>query len=216
MEYAVDGIGQTQVNPRVGLSFAAGLRAILRQDPDVVMVGEIRDAETASIAVQAALTGHLVLSSLHTNDAASAITRLRDFGVEPFLLAATLRAVVAQRLVRRLCPACRAPHPADDAADAGAAAALGIAAGTPVWHAPGCDACKHTGWQGRVGLYDIIRMTGALAARINDGATAADLAAAAGSPGLPAIAARAVIDGLTTPAEALRVMGVSEADPADG
>uniref|UniRef100_UPI0038F82130 GspE/PulE family protein n=1 Tax=Sandarakinorhabdus sp. TaxID=1916663 RepID=UPI0038F82130 len=138
VEYAVDGIGQTQVNPKVGLSFAAGLRAILRQDPDVVMVGEIRDAETASIAVQAALTGHLVLSSLHTNDAASAITRLRDFGVEPFLLAATLRAVVAQRLVRRLCPACRTSHPAD----AGTAAALGIAAGTPVWAAPGCEACN--------------------------------------------------------------------------
>uniref|UniRef100_UPI00286E036B GspE/PulE family protein n=1 Tax=Sandarakinorhabdus sp. TaxID=1916663 RepID=UPI00286E036B len=181
-----------------------------------VMVGEIRDAETASIAVQAALTGHLVLSSLHTNDAASAITRLRDFGVEPFLLAATLRAVVAQRLVRRLCPACRTSHPAD----AGTAAALGIAAGTPVWAAPGCEACNHTGWQGRVGLYDIIRMTDALALRINDGATAADLAAAAGSPGLPAIAARAVVDGLTTPAEALRVMGgqndLGEPEPADG
>ena len=210
VEYAVDGIGQTQVNPKVGLSFAAGLRAILRQDPDVVMVGEIRDAETASIAVQAALTGHLVLSSLHTNDAASAITRLRDFGVEPFLLAATLRAVVAQRLVRRLCPACAAPH----AADAGTAAALGSAAGSPVWQAPGCAACNHTGWQGRVGLYDIIRMTDALALRINDGATAADLAAAAGSPGLAAIAARAVMDGLTTPAEALRIIGGVE--PADG
>ena len=209
VEYAVDGIGQTQVNPKVGLSFAAGLRAILRQDPDVVMVGEIRDAETASIAVQAALTGHLVLSSLHTNDAASAITRLRDFGVEPFLLAATLRAVVAQRLVRRLCPACAAPH----AADAGTAAALGIAARSPVWQAPGCAACNHTGWQGRVGLYDIIRMTDALALRINDGATAADLAAAAGSPGLAAIAARAVMDGLTTPAEALRIIGGVE--PAD-
>ena len=212
VEYAVDGLGQTQVNPKVGLSFAAGLRAILRQDPDVVMVGEIRDAETASIAVQAALTGHLVLSSLHTNDAASAITRLRDFGVEPFLLAATLRAVVAQRLVRRLCPTCRTAH----ASDAGTAAALGIAAETPVWHAPGCAACNHTGWQGRVGLYDIIRMTDALAARINEGATAADLAAAAGSPGLPAIAAQAVIDGLTSPAEALRVMGSAEPEPADG
>ena len=212
VEYAVDGLGQTQVNPKVGLSFAAGLRAILRQDPDVVMVGEIRDAETASIAVQAALTGHLVLSSLHTNDAASAITRLRDFGVEPFLLAATLRAVVAQRLVRRLCPACRTAH----ASDAGTAAALGIAAGTPVWAAPGCGSCNHTGWQGRVGLYDIIRMTDALAARINEGATAADLAAAAGSPGLPAIAAQAVIDGLTSPAEALRVMGSAEPEPADG
>lgn len=212
VEYAVDGIGQTQVNPKVGLSFAAGLRAILRQDPDVVMVGEIRDAETAGIAVQAALTGHLVLSSLHTNDAASAITRLRDFGVEPFLLAATLRAVVAQRLVRRLCSACRIAHPAD----AAAAAALDLAPGTPVYEAPGCPACNGTGWQGRVGLYDIIRMNDALAQRINDGATAADLAAAAGSDGLPALARRAVSDGLTSPAEALRVMGLAETEPADG
>ncbi len=203
VEYAVDGLGQTQVNAKVGLSFAAGLRAILRQDPDVVMVGEIRDAETAQIAVQAALTGHLVLSSLHTNDAASAITRLRDFGIEPFLLAATLRTVVAQRLVRRLCPACRTAAPGEPAA----LAALGLAVGTPVWHAPGCSTCNHTGWQGRVGLYDMIRMTDALASGINAGATAADLATAAGSAGLTAIAARAVADGLTTPAEALRVIG---------
>ncbi|MEI6486457.1 MAG: ATPase, T2SS/T4P/T4SS family [Sphingomonadales bacterium] len=212
VEYAVDGIGQTQVNPKVGLSFAAGLRAILRQDPDVVMVGEIRDAETAGIAVQAALTGHLVLSSLHTNDAASAITRLRDFGVEPFLLAATLRLVVAQRLVRRLCPGCRTAHPADTAT----AAALGLAAGTPVWSAPGCTACHQTGWQGRVGLYDSIRMTDTLAQAVHEGATAAALAQAAGSEGLSALAARAVTDGLTSPAEALRVMGLAEAEAADG
>ena len=204
VEYAVDGIGQTQVNPKVGLSFAAGLRAILRQDPDVVMVGEIRDAETAGIAVQAALTGHLVLSSLHTNDAASAITRLRDFGVEPFLLAATLRAVVAQRLVRRLCPACRVSRPGD----AASLSALGLPAGTPLWHAPGCPACNHTGWQGRVGLYDLLPLTDRLAARINAGATAAELAE--GSPGLTAVAAQAVAEGLTTPAEALRVIGGSD------
>ncbi|WP_353199269.1 ATPase, T2SS/T4P/T4SS family [Sandarakinorhabdus sp.] len=212
VEYAVDGIGQTQVNARVGLSFAAGLRAILRQDPDVVMVGEIRDGETAGIAVQAALTGHLVLSSLHTNDAASAITRLRDFGVEPFLLAATLRAVVAQRLVRRLCPSCRTSRPAD----AGAASSLGLTAGDPIWHADGCTACNHTGWQGRVGLFEIIRMTDALATRIHAGASAVELAEAAGSPGLAAIARQAVIDGLTTAAEALRVMGLPELEPADG
>ncbi len=208
VEYALDGLGQTQVNPKVGLSFAAGLRAILRQDPDVVMVGEIRDAETAAIAVQAALTGHLVLSSLHTNDAASAITRLRDFGIEPFLIAATLRAVVAQRLVRRLCPACRVAAPAD----AGAAAALGLPAGSTVWQAPGCGACHHTGWQGRVGLYDLIRMTDRLAAGINAGGTAADLAAAAGSKGLPALAREAVLSGLTTPTEALRVLGAGADD----
>lgn len=209
VEYAVDGIGQTQVNPRVGLDFAAGLRAILRQDPDVVMVGEIRDGETAAIAVQAALTGHLVLSSLHTNDAASAVTRLRDFGVEPFLLAATLRSVVAQRLVRRLCPQCRMQGPAD----AATCAALGLDAGTPVWHAPGCTACGHSGWQGRIGLYDMLVMDDALATAINAGASAAELAA--GRPGLLGAARAAVIAGLTSPAEALRVIGGDEG-PADG
>jgi general secretion pathway protein E len=209
VEYAVDGIGQTQVNPRVGLDFAAGLRAILRQDPDVVMVGEIRDAETAAIAVQAALTGHLVLSSLHTNDAASAVTRLRDFGVEPFLLAATLRAVVAQRLVRRLCPACRVARPAD----AASVAALALDAGAHVWHAPGCGPCGHTGWQGRIGLYDLITMDDALAGAINAGASAAQLAA--GRPGLLGAARVAVLAGLTSPAEALRVIGGDDG-PADG
>ena len=109
VEYAVDGVGQTQINPQVGLTFAAGLRAILRQDPDVVMVGEIRDRETADIAVQAALTGHLVLSTVHTNDAIGAITRLRDMKVEAFLIASTVRAVLAQRLVRKLCAECRRP-----------------------------------------------------------------------------------------------------------
>src|SRR5690606_20141110 len=107
VEYAIEGIGQTQVNSRVGMTFAAGLRAILRQDPDVVMVGEIRDSETASIAVQASLTGHLVLSTVHTNDAAGAIVRLRDMGVEPFLLASSVRLILAQRLVRKLCTECR-------------------------------------------------------------------------------------------------------------
>jgi general secretion pathway protein E len=209
VEYAVDGIGQTQVNPRVGLDFAAGLRAILRQDPDVVMVGEIRDAETAAIAVQAALTGHLVLSSLHTNDAASAVTRLRDFGVEPFLLAATLRSVVAQRLVRRLCPACRQARPAD----AATMAALGLDAGAHVWHAAGCAQCGHSGWQGRIGLYDMLVMDDALATAINAGASAAQLAA--GRPGLVGAARAAVIAGLTSPAEALRVIGGDEG-PTDG
>jgi general secretion pathway protein E len=134
VEYAVDGVGQTQVNARVGLTFAAGLRAILRQDPDVVMVGEIRDRETADIAVQASLTGHLVLSTVHTNDAAGAITRMRDMGVEPFLLASTLRAVIAQRLVRRLCPHCREPHESDAALHA----LIGVKPGRTVYLARGC------------------------------------------------------------------------------
>ena len=134
VEYAVDGVGQTQINPQVGLSFAAGLRAILRQDPDVVMVGEIRDRETAEIAVQAALTGHLVLSTVHTNDAVGAITRLRDMKVEPFLIASTVRSVLAQRLVRRLCrPAASRRRPA-----VAGRLCSGIEPGTTVYEPRGC------------------------------------------------------------------------------
>ena len=142
VEYAIDGVGQTQVNPKVGLTFAAGLRAILRQDPDVVMVGEIRDRETAEIAVQASLTGHLVLSTVHTNDAVGAITRMRDMKVEPFLLASTLRAVIAQRLVRRLCAECRRPVPADAATRRCSGSTRGTRDLTSRRAAPHC---QHTG-----------------------------------------------------------------------
>jgi len=153
VEYALDGIGQTQVNTKVGMTFAAGLRAILRQDPDVVMVGEIRDRETAEIAVQAALTGHLVLSTVHTNSAVAAVTRLRDMGVEPFLLASTVKAIVAQRLVRRLCEGCKRAY----APDANERRALGAAAEEPLQlYAPaGCQACSGTGFSGRIGLYEL-------------------------------------------------------------
>ncbi|MNK13162.1 Type II secretion system protein E [compost metagenome] len=154
VEYAIDGVGQTQVNPKVGMTFAAGLRAILRQDPDVVMVGEIRDVETASVAVQASLTGHLVLSTVHTNDAAGAVTRLRDMGVEPFLLASTLRLIVAQRLVRRLCSECRRAEPAD----AATARLSGVTQGATVWRAHGCGSCNHTGYVGRVGVYETLKI----------------------------------------------------------
>ncbi len=203
VEYAIDGVGQTQVNTKVGMTFAAGLRAILRQDPDVVMVGEIRDVETAQIAVQASLTGHLVLSTVHTNDAAGAITRLRDMGVEPFLLASTLRLIVAQRLVRRLCPACRRSEPADSAT----ARLIGVKAGQPVWRAQGCDRCHHTGHVGRVGLYEVIAV---------DDRTRRLIAAGADEEAINAVAfermdtlarrARAlVLSGLTSIEEAVRV-----------
>jgi general secretion pathway protein E len=203
VEYAVDGVGQTQINTAVGLSFAAGLRAMLRQDPDVVMVGEIRDAETAEIAVQAALTGHLVLSSVHTNDAAGAITRLRDFGVEPFLLAATLRLVVAQRLLRRLCH-CAAPRPAG----AAEAAALGLGPGAIVHEPAGCADCGHGGWQGRIGLFEAIRISGPVRTLIADGADDARIAEAAFAEGstLADAARAAVLAGTTSVAEAVRVL----------
>ena len=195
----MDGVGQTQVNPKVGLSFAAGLRAILRQDPDTVMVGEIRDAETAEIAIQASLTGHLVLSSVHTNDAAGAITRLRDMGIEPFLLASTLRTVIAQRLVRRLCPDCRVSHVADEAV----AALLGV---STVWEAKGCAACGETGFKGRIGVFEAVRITDAIRRIILEGGDEAAIVAAMPAGTLADAAREMVTAGLTTPEEAVRVM----------
>lgn len=140
IEYDLPGIGQTQVNPRIEMTFARALRAILRQDPDVIMIGEIRDRETAQIAVQASLTGHLVLATLHTNDSVSAVTRLLDMGIEPFLLSSTLLGVLGQRLLRKLCPECR------EIGDDG------------YWHAHGCPACLNSGYAGRTGAYELLRV----------------------------------------------------------
>ena len=203
VEYAVEGVGQTQVNAKVGLTFAAGLRAILRQDPDVVMVGEIRDRETAEIAVQASLTGHLVLSTVHTNDAVGAITRMRDMKVEPFLLASTLRAVIAQRLVRRLCPSCRRPVPARDTV----APMLGIPADATVYQAVGCDQCGHTGYRGRTGVYEAVRVDETIRRLINEGGDEQAIAdhAFRRSVDLATAARELVLAGQTTPEEAIRV-----------
>lgn len=215
VEYAIDGVGQTQVNTKVGMTFAAGLRAILRQDPDVVMVGEIRDAETAQIAVQASLTGHLVLSTVHTNDAPGAVTRLRDMGVEPFLLASTLRLVLAQRLVRKLCVSCRRAEPAE----AAAARAIGIEPGQPIHRAVGCSACGHTGYAGRVGVYEVLRVDERVRRRIAENADESLLAESAFSLGAPTLAASAraaVAEGLTTAEEAFRVTRQdAQEQPAD-
>ena len=154
IEFDLPGIGQTQVNPRVDMTFARGLRAILRQDPDVVMVGEIRDIETAQIAVQASLTGHLVLSTLHTNTAAGAITRLEDMGIEPFLLSSSLLAVLSQRLVRTLCPDCKKPH----TPDASELEILGqnATSDTTIYKPHGCAACNQTGYRGRTGIHELL------------------------------------------------------------
>lgn len=156
IEYGLPGIGQTQVNTKVDMTFARGLRAILRQDPDVVMIGEIRDLETAEIAVQASLTGHLVLSTLHTNSAVGAVTRLQDMGIEPFLLASSVIGLVAQRLVRTLCPDCKTPYEPDEQERA----FLGIKQDQPtsVFQAVGCKSCKSTGYKGRLGLYEIVKV----------------------------------------------------------
>lgn len=165
IEYELDGIGQTQVNPKVDMTFARGLRAILRQDPDVVLVGEIRDGETAQIAVQASLTGHLVLSTLHTNSALGALSRLQDMGIEPFLLSTSLLAVLAQRLVRTLCPDCRQPREAD----AVQAAQMGIAAGTTLWQPQGCRECGFTGYRGRTGIHELLLIDDRVRTAIHDG-----------------------------------------------
>jgi general secretion pathway protein E len=211
VEYGVDGVGQMQINPQVGLSFATGLRAILRQDPDVVMVGEIRDRETADIAVQAALTGHLVLSTVHTNDAIGAITRLRDMKVEPFLIASTVRAVLAQRLVRRLCPECSEPVEASGSL----AASLGLAPGTIVREPKGCPACGGSGYKGRIGLFEAVRVSDEMRRLINAGAEEGAVAALAfrGNDTLAAAARALVREGVTSPEEAVRVSR-READDA--
>jgi len=203
IEYYIDGIGQTQVNSRVEMTFARGLRAILRQDPDVVMVGEIRDPETAQVAVQASLTGHLVLSTVHTNDAAGAVTRLRDMGVEPFLLASTLRLVVAQRLVRRLCQACKRPQPADPLI----ARLVGVEAGHTLYRAQGCAMCANTGYAGRVGVYEAVRVDEQVRKLIGENADEEAMTGAGLVQGLDlsASARACVADGLTTVEEAIRV-----------
>ncbi len=168
IEYSLEGVSQTNVNTKVDMSFARGLRAILRQDPDVVMVGEVRDLETAEIAVQASLTGHLVMSTLHTNSAVGAVTRLRDMGVEPFLLSSSLLGVLAQRLVRVLCTQCKEGREASEV-DCRTLAIESEHRPT-LYHPTGCDQCGHTGYIGRTGIYELIEMDETLRVMIHDGA----------------------------------------------
>jgi len=204
VEYALDGIGQTQVNSQVGMTFAAGLRAILRQDPDVVMVGEIRDPETAEIAVQASLTGHLVLSTVHTNSAVAAIARLRDMSVEPFLLSSTITALVAQRLVRRLCSNCKTPYKPTTTEQA----ELGIRkAGVTFYKPKGCAACQDIGYTGRLGIYEIVTLDDKLRAMIHNGHSESDMAkyAFAKRRTLLGSGADKVLAGETSAEEVLRV-----------
>ena len=181
IEYELPGVGQTQVNPKIDLNFAKALRAILRQDPDVIMIGEIRDFETAQIAIQASLTGHLGLATRHTTDAASAITRLTDMGVEPFLLSSSLRGVLAQRLVRKLCKPCGGK---------------------------GCEVCGHTGYQGRTGVFELLVTDEAIQAQIHKQASEADIRAAAVQGGMTLMredGERLVTQGITSREELVRV-----------
>ena len=206
IEYYLDGIGQSQVNTKVDMTFARGLRAILRQDPDIVMVGEIRDLETAEIAVQASLTGHLVLSTLHTNTAVGAVTRLRDMGVEPFLLSSSVIGVLAQRLVRVLCSACKQPHKLSD----GELKILGAVKGekTPaIYDHKGCEVCKHTGFSGRRGIYELIEVNEEIRRMIHDGASEQDIDQAARklTPSIFGDGKKLIFDGVTSIDEVLRV-----------
>ena len=208
VEYDLDGIGQIQVNAKIDLTFARALRSILRQDPDIIMIGEIRDLETAQIAVQASLTGHLVLATLHTNDAAGAVTRLVDMGVEPFLVASSLLGVLAQRLVRKLCPVCRQPHAAD-AAELQLFAASGNVPAVPTIYTPvGCSACSNTGYQGRTGIYELLTIDDGMRTLIHDGSSEGKLREHARAHGMRTIrddGLRWVANGATSLEEVLRV-----------
>ncbi|BAU48199.1 general secretion pathway protein E [Sulfurifustis variabilis] len=207
IEFDLDGIGQTQVNPKIELSFARALRAILRQDPDIIMIGEIRDLETAQIAVQASLTGHLVLATLHTNDAVGAITRLVDMGIEPFLVASSLIGVLAQRLVRKLCPQCRRVHVADSAERR--LLQLNGSADSVHIHVPaGCPACAQTGYQGRTGVFELLTVDDPMRTLIHDGASEERLREHARTRGMRSIredGLRWVLAGDTSLDEVLRV-----------
>lgn len=240
VEYKIPGVNQTQTNAKAGMTFASGLRALLRQDPNIIMVGEIRDGETANLGIQAALTGHLVFSTLHTNNAATTLPRLLDMGIEPFLIASTVRAVVGQRLVRRLCMNCRESHPAttEDVEEVKRTFHLGEA-GLPIIHkleeiaksqkvggetelgtsdtsistlwraaAKGCDECNHTGYKGRIGIYEVLGNSNAIQKLIISSATSTQIQSQAISEGMVTMQTDGLIKALrgqTTVEEVLRV-----------
>jgi general secretion pathway protein E len=208
IEYQLEGVGQMQVNPKINFTFANGLRAILRQDPDVVMVGEIRDTETAEIAIQASLTGHLVFSTLHTNDSAGAITRLLDMGIEPFLVSSSLLAVLAQRLVRRLCPDCREPHDLTEAE----AIELGLdfkVTGACTVYRPGssdCKTCQNTRYLGRTGIHELLIIDDEIRSLVLQRLDSSSIKNAALKRGFQTLrmdGARQVLEGITSVEEVL-------------
>jgi type II secretory ATPase GspE/PulE/Tfp pilus assembly ATPase PilB-like protein len=209
IEYQIPGVNQTQINEKIKLTFASALRSILRQDPDVILVGEIRDAETAKIAMQAAQTGHLVLSTLHTDDAPSVVTRLMDIGTEPYVIAGALVGVVAQRLVRRLCMNCRRQYTPPSETLRALNISDADAAAIPFYKSVGCDQCSHTGYRGRIGIYEVMRVTDklrrAVAARASE-AQIRDAAVAGGMVSLGEDGLSKVKGGITTPEELLRVV----------
>ena len=209
IEYQLQGVGQMQVNPRIELTFASGLRSILRQDPDVIMVGEIRDLETAEIAIHAALTGHLVFSTLHTNDSFGAVTRLVDMGIEPFLVSSSVIAVMAQRLVRRVCSGCREAHVPTDEECRELGIARTIADQASIFRpGPGCPLCKQTGYRGRVGIHELLVVDDEIRNEIMKNSDASTIRRRATTRGMPTLredGARKILEGVTTIEEVLRV-----------
>ncbi len=214
IEYEMPGVNQVQIRPEIGLTFAVGLRHILRQDPDVIMVGEIRDKETAEIAIRAALTGHLVFSTLHTNDAAGAVTRLLDMGIEPFLVSSSVEGLVAQRLVRRLCQVCRRPLRVDEAFLRKIGFPIGRLAGRTLYEPAGCEECRGTGFRGRTGIYEILVMSDAIRSLVTARASANEIKAEAIRRGMRTLRDDGwtkALDGVTTIEEVLRVSEEDEA-----
>jgi general secretion pathway protein E len=209
IEYQLEGIGQMQISPKINLTFANGLRSMVRQDPDVILVGEIRDLETAEIAIHAALTGHLVFSTLHTNDAASAITRLTDMGIEPFLASSAVQAIVAQRLVRLLCPHCKESYEPEEAQWA----ELGLSkeGPAPIFREKGCEKCLETGYRGRTGIYEFLQMTDTIKGLVLKTSDANQINKAARNEGMVSLrddGIHKVLEGRTTISEVLRVTQV--------
>jgi type II secretory ATPase GspE/PulE/Tfp pilus assembly ATPase PilB-like protein len=214
IEYEMAGVNQIHMRPDIGLTFAVGLRHILRQDPDVIMVGEIRDKETAEIAIRAALTGHLVFSTLHTNDAAGAVTRLLDMGIEPFLVASSVEGLVAQRLVRRLCPKCRRPRMQDESFLHRVGFPFERLAEGTIYEPAGCEDCRGSGFRGRTGIYEIMPITDAIRPLIIARASSNQIKAQAIRDGMHTLRDDGwgkVLGGVTTIEEVLRVSEEDEA-----
>lgn len=208
IEYRIPGIGQVQVNPKIDLTFASGLRSIVRQDPDVILIGEIRDFETAEIAIQSALTGHLVFSTVHTNDAASTITRLRDMGVESFLIASAVNAILAQRLVRIICPSCKETYTPDPVELERIGLTHDIIGNREIFRGKGCEECHQTGYQGRCGIHEFLVVDDAVKSMIlktSDSSELKQYVRAQGMKSLVQDGAEKVLDGITTIAEVYRV-----------
>jgi general secretion pathway protein E len=208
VEYQMEGIGQVQVNPKINLTFANGLRSIVRQDPDVILVGEIRDLDTAEIAIQAALTGHLVFSTLHTNDSSSAVTRLIDMGIEPFLVTSSVNAILAQRLIRRLCKKCREPFEPDKESLSSIGITQDMLANRTIYRNKGCSSCQQTGYKGREGIFELMVVDDemqSLILKTSDANAIKKLAVEHGMLTLRRDGARKVLEGITTIEEVFRV-----------